>query len=539
MRRLLLCLSVLALLVGGTVTATAEPSDTGRPVVDCGSLVRDYDLPGTRAHVTSATPVTDGIAHCDVRGHVDDKVRFQLRLPTAGYSGRYVQYGCGGLCGELYAPEFPERCGPRPGDAAVASTDDGHVGTGATPFFDATWAANDQKARDDWQFRAPHVTSLASKAVIKAFYGAGPRQSYFTGCSNGGQEALLLAQRYPHDFDGIVSAAPGAYFGALVLYEAWLTRVNTDAAGGSVLTAPKLPVLHEAVLARCDGIDGLVDRQLDDPRRCDFDPGTLRCATGDAPTCLTDAQVDTARKLYAGPTDAAGVRLYPGNEAYGSELAWYGWIVPAPEYGEAFARTLADNYLRYAGYPIGTPHSSVDAVPFTQAELRRIGVEGARGNAMSLDLSEFRRSGGKLVLWHGWNDQAIPADSTLDYYERLTRTSGGPAATRRWARLFAVPAMYHCFGGTTLTEFDPLKELFSWVEQDRAPERVVATGRDGDGNVVRTRPVFPYPLTARYDGSGSTDEAANFVPALPAKRPKDAIDWAGTYLHHVPGPVAP
>lgn len=542
-------LAALALVVAGLGSGVAAPpaaatADAGpviTPVTGCADLVGDLAIPGATAHVTSATVVPTGAEpeHCDVRGHVDPAVNFQLKLPTATYTGRYLQYGCGGFCGTLGPTPFPD-CGPGAGDLAVATTDDGHVGQGPLPSIDGRWGADDQAARDDLAFRAPHVVSVTAKRLIAAFYGAPPARSYFGGCSNGGREALLLAQRHPHDFDGIIAGAPANYLSPLVMYQAWLHRANTGPAGDPILTPGKLQPLHQAVLTRCDHLDGLVDGQLDDPRRCDFDPATTACPDGvDQPTCLTPAQVETVRKLYAGPTDPRGGRLYPGAQTRGSELAWAGWILPVPEFGGSVAHLLADNYLKYLGYPIGTPHSSADGIRFTARELHRLTPVGARGNAMALDLGEFRRSGGKLILWHGWNDQGIPAAGLLDYYARLTHRNGGPEATRQWARVFMVPSLHHCGGGGTLTEFDPLREMVAWVERGTAPDRVIATGRDTEGDVVRTRPVFPYPLQAKYDGTGSIDEASNFVPTAPLHAPQDTIQWLGTYLHAIPGPVVP
>lgn len=520
--------------------AQADGATSVRPVRACEDLIRTYDIPKTTAHVETAKLVPATATepeHCDVSGYVEAAVQFRVKLPTTTYTGRYLQLGCGGFCGVIEDPAFPKDCLPRGGQFAVAATDDGHVGTGAFPMGDGTWAANNQAARDDYFYRAPHVVSLASKKIIATFYGNAPKHSYFSGCSNGGREALLLAQRYPDDFDGIVAGAPAAYMGPLVLHQAWLSRSNTAADGSSILTPAKLPVLHNAVLKACDSVDGLADGQIDDPRRCDFDPDTVRCAGADQPTCLTAAQVDAAKKLYAGPTDERGRRLYPGGESYGSELAWNGWVLPFPGVGSVSA-ILADNGLKHIFYPIGKPSSSLADVKFTRAEFDRLTAEGHKANALSLDLDAFRRAGGKLVLWHGWSDEAIPPLGTLDYYQRLTQRSGGPARTQQWARLFMPPSMFHCAGGDTLTEFDPLKETAAWVERGHAPERVIATGRDSQGQVTRTRPVFPYPLRARYDGSGSVDDASNFVPAPPSAPLNDAIDWVGTYLHHIPGPRA-
>jgi feruloyl esterase len=302
-----------------------------------------------------------------------------------------------------------------------------------------------------------------------------------------------------------------------------------DSTGTPVFSTAALTTLHNAVLGACDGLDGLVDGQIEDPRACRYDPVAVQCpGTAD---CLTPAQVATARTLYEGPKDDHGRRLYPGWESRGSELAWDGLSFLAP---------LPDNYLRYVGYPIGAPHSSVAEFRFTVDELNRLTAEGRKGNALSLDLSAFRRAGGKLILWHGFDDQSIPAVGTLDYYGRLVRRNGGLRETQRFARTFLVPTAYHCFtGGYSLNEFDALPALVDWVEHGAAPDRIIANRRAADGSVTRTRPVFPYPLRAAYDGSGSVDDAANFVPAPPLVSPAhDVIDWAGSYLHDVPGPVA-
>src|SRR5262249_9615100 len=177
---------------------------------------------------------------------------------------------------------------------------------------------------------------------------------------------------------------------------------------------------------------------------------------------------------------------YPGWQTRGSELVWDGWIV-APEPGASVAGMLADSYLRYVGYPIGTPHSSLAEFAFTVRELDRLTPEGVKGNSMSLDLEKFQRSGGKLIMWHGWADQGIPAVGTLDYYQRLWQHNGGLRETQEWARLFMVPTMYHCAGGYRLNEFDPFRELVGWVEHGKAPDRIIANQRDAQGGVVRSR----------------------------------------------------
>lgn len=385
-RKLAYACSVLTIAAGvlglAPSGAAAQPTSAIRPVRQCAELVKDFDVPGAATHVTAASVVAASAgepAQCDVRGYVDPAVQFELKLPTATFTGRYLQYGCGGFCGMISPTPFPDCGAPHGGDVAVAVTNDGHVG--APPAVDGAWA-NNQAARNDWFYRGPHVVSLAAKRIIATYYGSPPQHSYFSGCSNGGREALLLAQRYPTDFDGIVAGAPANYLTPLLgVYETWLARTNTAATGGPIITSAKLPALHHAVMAACDGLDGLVDGQIDDPRRCRFDPVTLHCPPGlDWPSCLTPAQVDAARKLYAGPTDARGLRLYPGGQTQGSELAWDSWLVPPVGGGSSTAGELGDIYLKHVGYPIGAPSSSVADFAFTVREFDRLTPEGALGN---------------------------------------------------------------------------------------------------------------------------------------------------------------
>ncbi len=536
-----LMMAVIELVL--TPSAAAQTGGVIRPVQQCAELVRDFALPGAVTHVTAATVIPADAGqpgYCNVHGYIEPAVGFQLKLPISTFTGRYVQYGCGGLCGVVPTTPFVD-CGEPPGgDVAVAATDDGHTRHGEDPSGYGSWAATSQAVRNDFFYRAPHVLSLAAKHVIATYYGASPARSYFTSCSNGGREALLLAQRYPADFNGIIAGAPANYFGPLMgVYQAWLAKANTGPQDAPIITAAKLPTLHNAVLAACDGLDGLLDGEIDEPRVCRFDPATQQCAGGtDQPSCLTATQVDAARKLYAGPTDPAGRRLYPGGESYGSELAWDKWLI-TDEMSDSTAGIFADDYLRYLGYPIGTPHSSLATFEFTVPELGRLTPEGVKANALSLDLEEFRRTGGKLIIWHGWADQAIPAAGTLDYYERLWQHAGGLPETQQWARLFMIPGMYHCSGGDRLTEFDPFRELVAWVEHGTAPERILANQRDDQGRIIRSRPVFPYPVQTKYAGTGSIDDAVNFVAVPPSVPPHDTVDWVGTDLFTMPVPVAP
>jgi len=493
-----------------------------------GGAVPDFGaIPGAPTRVTSAAVVAATATtpeFCDVKGYVAPQVQFELKLPTKTWQGRYLQNGCGGFCGAIGQTGFPS-CDLQPGgDFAVSATDDGHL----APGFDAVWAATDEQVRIDLGSRAVHVVSVASRAIIQAFFGIAPQRSYFMGCSDGGREGLMEAQRFPADFDGIVAGAPANIWAPLNgEFQVWLARINVDGQGAPILTPDRLPALHAAALASCDGADGLVDGQIDDPRACRFDPASVQCAAGaNQPSCLTAAQVDVARKAYSGPVDARGRHLYPGGEPVGSELAWAGWFVGPPGIGPL----IGDDYLKYSAFPIGQRTSSVQDWRFTVDGFNRLRTEGRVFDSTSADLSAFARRGGKLILWHGWSDQAIPPTGTPAYYQAVQDRMGGLQAVQQFARLFMVPSTYHCGGGFGPNQFDLVNPIVHWVERGEAPNRIVATQTGGGGSVVRTRPLFAYPERAKYVGSGSIDDAANFVGVMPAHAPDDRFDWVGNDL---------
>jgi tannase/feruloyl esterase len=504
--------------------ALAQP-EPGHGVPDFGAI------PGAPTRVSSASvgaATTTSPEFCDVKGYVSAQVQFELKLPTKTWQGRYLQNGCGGFCGAIGNTSFPS-CDLQPGgDFAVSATDDGHAAAG----FDALWAATDEQERVDLGTRAVHVVAVASRAIISAFYGTAPQRSYFNGCSDGGREALQEAQRFPTDFDGIVAGAPANVWAPLnAEFQPWLAATNTDGQGNSILTPAKLPALHSAAMASCDGVDGQVDGQIDDPRACHFDPTSIQCPAGtDQPTCLTPPQVDVARKAYEGPVDAQGRHLYPGGEPVGSELAWVPWFVTPPGV-PGIGTLIGDNYLKYSAFPIGQPTSSVQDWKFTVEGFNRLRAEGRVFNSVSPDLAAFRSRGGKLILWQGWADQAIPPTTVTTYYAAVRERMGGLAATEQFARLFMFPSVYHCGGGFGPNQFDLINPIVHWVERGTVPDRIVAT-QTSNGAVVRTRPAFPYPEQARYTGSGSIDDAANFAGVMPARPPNDDFDWVGKDLFH-------
>jgi feruloyl esterase len=375
-----------------------------------------------------------------------------------------------------------------------------------------------------------------AKTLIKDFYGSAPSYSYYDGCSQGGHEALLEAQRYPRDFNGIIAGAPASITQELnTFYQPWLANVDWTAAGQPILTAAQLPLLHNAVLAACDGKDGLVDGQIDDPRQCDFNPARLQCPGAAAPTCLTAAQVAVVDKIYSGPVDPQGQRLYPGGEPYGSELAWAGWMIPEPgqTFGATIAASIGGEWLKWMTFNNvlpGSQTSDLRHAVFTRAEFAEVQRLAGLYDADNPDLAAFRADGGKLIIWQGWADQAISPYGTIDYYTAMTKKMGGLTATQRFARLFMLPGVNHCGGGAAPNQIDMVDPMLNWVEHGTAPASVVATELSATTpvSVVRTRPVYPYPEVARYNGSGSINVAANFHGVMPTW-PQPTTSWLGRF----------
>jgi feruloyl esterase len=526
-------LAVLAVLVMTGGGRAAPGTAVVRPKIDCAALA-GQDLSraaGAPVVIGSAAPATspDGSASCEVTGTVAPQIQFDVFLPTQTWRQRYLQLGCASFCGHIdFFADASDGCVPLSrGDFVLATNNEGHVGVSPA---DATFGA-DPQLRVDFGYRSDHVVALVAKRLIALYYGQGPRYSYFDGCSQGGHEGLTEAQRYPHDFDGIIAGAPASLFTSLLAFStSWHATANTDAQGRPILTAAKLPALHAAVLRECDARDGLADGQIDDPRACTFDPGRLRCPTGtDNANCLTGAQVAAVRRLYDGPRDEKGRRLYPGGEPVGSEANWAHWVTPTAAGDPAAAAGNATNALKYLLYPSARPSMTLNDLHYDSATFREISRQAGIYDATDPDLTAFRNAGGKLILWHGWADPAISPYGTIAYYNAVTQRMGGAAATQRFARLFMLPGVSHCGDGQGPDAIDALTAALAWVENGVAPDRLVATKYTDDGTVARTRPVYPYPVVARYDGSGSVDDAANFAPAPPPTHYQDDIAWLGSF----------
>jgi Tannase and feruloyl esterase len=497
------------------------------PQLACEALVtRDFSrVPEGPARVQSAKIEAASGARaefCLVSGYVAPTIRFELRLPTHSYTGRYLQGGCGGNCGVIVGRMMPacEEALAFGGAFAVGFEDSGHVGG------DGVWALGGEQVRIDFAYRAAHAFAQAAKAIIAAYYGTGPAYAYFEGCSDGGREGMSETQRYPRDFNGVIAGSPALEITEAMERFIWETHFGHDAQGAAVFNPQSLQTLHEAVLESCDALDGLKDGQIDDPRRCHFDPGSLLCAVGASVGCLGEAQVAAARRFYAGPSDAAGVMLYPGGEPYGSELTWSGRGAVS-EAGRPMLSEMVGLMAYQGQLPEGT---TVDTWKFDLPTFRELQRRGAIYDTASPNLDAFRAAGGRLMLWYGAADPAAGVYGVPDYYQQLQERYHGLAATQDFVRLFVVPGVYHCFGGYVPYQEDYLGALVRWVELKETPRSLMASARLADGT-VRRRPVYAYPAQARYIGSGDINDPENFRAELPRDVGSDAYPWAGAPRH--------
>jgi pimeloyl-ACP methyl ester carboxylesterase len=458
------------------------------PGATCGDLAGER-LAG--ATVTSAAVVTNRIdnEYCEVKGVIAPQTHFTVELPTAGWTGEYVQQGCSGLCGsvpELVAPLFGFSCtAAQAGQLVLAADDSGHTGTGPA---DARWGA-DPKLREVFGLTSEHSLNLVATATMRAFYGHGPTYRYFDGCSTGGRQALNLAQRYPDDFDGILAGAPALDLARLDLVNAWVVTHNIGPDGRQILGPDKMPALIAAVGRKCGAI-------VQDPRGCGFQPSSLRCPPGvDNAGCLTKAQVGAVTAFYA-----AGVPK-------GSESSWVNQFVdPNGNPRNTLSGQIGTGYFQYLAYPHNPPAGfDLADVRFTRAELARLEVVAQRiYNADNPDLSRFRAHGGKLIMYHGWADASIPPAMTLGYYAAVERRAGGFAAAQRFSRLYMVPGGNHCLFGpdpitpTEIGYVEFLTPLMDWVERGTAPGTLDAPTIDAaDYHVVRDVTIKPFDALRR------------------------------------------
>jgi feruloyl esterase len=458
--------------------------------------------------------------YCRVDGHVatpGNTVNFRLGLPAA-WNGKFLFEGVGGFGGSI-----AQLTNGLDKGYASASTDTGHQGAAT----DASWALNNPAKRIDFAYRGTHVTAVAARALSQAYYGSAPRRAYFDGCSNGGRQALMEAQRYPEDFDGIIAGDPS--FGTMgqirrtLVYQKLLSS-------GHFLSAAKISTLAKAVLESCDAQDGLKDGLIGDPRLCTFRPETLKCTGADGPNCLTSAEIDTVNAIHGdlkGPGGRILTRFPYGHED--GATGWQAWVTgasdPQPRADQSLALTgrmpagfsFQDGYLKYLAF-----EGADGAFDWRTFDLDRDGPKLQPFmdvfSPTSSDLSKLRARSGKLILYHGWADPALSALATIAYYDDVVKKAGGRTQSDRFVELFMAPGMHHCQGtGPGPNRFDMITALDEWVDKGMAPTSVVASHAT-NGVVDRTRPLCPYPQVAKYLGRGSVDAAENFVCAPPESR---------------------
>jgi len=421
----------------------------------------------------------------------DSDIKIEYWLPVNGWNGNFEANGNGGWSGSITANTLAT--GMQRGYAA-AMTDTGHDGGSAS------FAQGHPEKVIDFGYRAVHEMATTGKVLIKAFYGRDARHSYWNGCSAGGRQGLMEAQRYPEDFDAIVAGAPAINFTGRATQAVWIGQA-THKDEGSAIPQSKFAMIHDAVLEACDAKDGVKDGVLEDPTKCKFDPKTIECKGADAPTCLTSAQVETARRIYS---DVVNPRtksvIFQGHEP-GSEN---GWTTMAGN--NVF--TIATDTFKYAVFE--KSDWDYKTLNFDSDMATTQEKTGKVINALDLNLKPFLARGGKIIQYHGWSDPQISPRSSVEYYKSVAAAMGGASKINDNYRLFMVPGMAHCGGGDATANFDMLAAMEQWVEHGKAPDRIEAS-RTRNGQTDRTRPLCPYPQTANYKGSGSTDDTANFV----------------------------
>jgi len=452
-------------------------------------------------------------AYWKFAGTLFPEIKFELWLPAEKqWNKRFYMAGCGGFCGGVDT-SFPVgqftkniKWGIVRGYAS-ATTDSGHDNGGKGRTY-AEWARNNRRGEVDWGYRAVHEVARVCKALICLFYNRPPKYSYFAGCSFGGRQAIMQALRYPEDFDGVISGAPALeYTGLVATWMSWIAQ----AVDGVTFNAEDIAAVQQAVLDQCDGIDGVEDGLISDPRRC---PQIDFGGTG-----LSGDQLAALEQIYRKAENSLGAVLYEGVMPYGSEIYWPIWVpnvATTPEApGIGLIGPFNENFLRDMAFQTDDPAFTANDFDF-DAHPALLEFMGKIYNALSTDLTKFYKLGKKMIIYHGWADSIVPPTRTIAYYEAVVAAMGGLGKTQKFARLFLVPGMDHCSTAQAFTfigfdNFDALGALEYWVEKGIAPDEILASGKDLIGD-ARSRPLYPYPLFAQYRG-GDPYDPDSFGPA--------------------------
>jgi feruloyl esterase len=441
----------------------------------------------------------------------DSTILAELWLPdTEKWNGKFLGVGNGGFGG---AVPMGDMRGAVAKGYATAGDDLGHQLTSLV--VDGGWVVGHPEKLKDFAYRADHVTAEFAKTLIAAYYGHPQQLSYFRGCSNGGHEALMEAQKYPADYDGIVAGAPANAFTRVSAGFLW-NELALNETPQSQIPQSKLAAIQKAALAKCDALDGVKDGIINDPASCHFDPSALLCKNDDGPECLTKPQLTALRKIYSGPIDPKTRKpIYPGFPAGDEALPqnWDLWIIGSKSYQALFANQVFGSFL------LNDPHWNFRTVDFARDTMRADKEIGPLLNSNDPDLSAFAARGGKLILFQGWADAAITPFGTIQYYRDIQRKMGMQEA-RRFVRLFMAPGMMHCSGGPGPDNFDPVAAVDQWRQKYEAPESIPAAKYAASapasagappGEALSTRPLCAYPRVAHWTGNGSSDKAENYV----------------------------
>jgi hypothetical protein len=485
--------------------ALTPPPSTGQPPPDVALF---KSLPAFCRVMADAAP------------SADSDIKIEVWLPAESWNGKLQGQGNGGFAGEIYYNLMATALHQ---GYASAGTDTGHSGLAT----DATWALNHPEKVVDFAFRGIHLMTQTAKAVVKAFYGKDSQHSYFLGCSNGGRQALMEAQRFPEDYDGVLAGAPANFWTHLLSSAIWNAQATT-VNPASYIPSSKIPAIAHAVTDACDARDGVSDGILNDPRQCHFDPDVLLCKAEDSDQCLTAPQITALKKLYQGPHDSHGGEIFPGFLPGGEEGrgGWSLWITGnAPRQSLLFF--FGNGYFSDIVY--SKPDWDYKTADLDQAVAAADNKTAGILNATDANLKPFQSHGGKLILYHGWNDAAISAINSINYYNNVGVTIGQQTSDS-FLRLYMAPGVQHCGGGPGPDAFgqvgapvssDPQKSvtlaLEQWVEKGVAPSTIIASKYAvGSDKVTMTRPLCPYPQAAKYKGEGDTNSAASFVCAPPS-----------------------
>ena len=543
-----------------SLAQTTSQLPTITPVISCAQLATQT-LSGVDAKVsiTGTKEITsNNKTFCQVNATLSPEIGVEVALPQKTWTQRILQVGCGGLCGSInMSLSNANGCAPATrGEFVVSANNLGHSGS----MMDASWALDPQK-RVDFAYRANHLTAQFTKALTKAYYGQPQKYAYFMGCSDGGRESLVEAQRYPNDFNGITAGAPAAYFSVQnSFYHGWNVVANRRADGTYILLKDRLALLHKAVVEHCPTGSGVKDGIITNPFSCHFSPSWVKtCAanTKDKSGCFTEEEIGAIERLYKGPTDAAGHQFDVGGLIIGSELRW-----PVPEIstGTSASESMAVPALQYLLTADGKKSDvNLTSFKFDQTAFQQLLNVAPLYNATNTNLKPFNDAGGKLILWHGLADDSINPTGTVAYY-RAVQKQLGESTTAEFVRLFLLPGVAHCGGGEGNDQVDLLTPLIAWTENHQAPNQVLTSKAKGDANAqsfpgkgsqgkrpkmsaseqmhgmqrpsspvanaaspsVSTRPVYAYPYIAVYNGHGDPNQAKNYH-AEPADYPKNLI----------------